>query len=71
MLMLPLVFAMGVTGCEGEAKPSAEDTKKKANEVCGADEKAVAEGSACKACCKEQGVDGYQYDGMKKSCTCS
>lgn len=66
--MLSLVLGSSLLACDSGGEK--EDPNAKANEVCAADEKAKAEGSACKACCKENGVESYQFDGMKKACTC-
>lgn len=66
-LLSALFLGAGVAGCD---KKDSEDSEAKANDVCGADEKAKAEGSACKACCADNGVTSYQFDGMNNTCTC-
>lgn len=69
--ILSAVFlGFGVAGCDSDDTKPAADPKQKANDACGADEKAKTEGSACKACCKDNGVSSYQFDGMNKTCTC-
>jgi len=65
-----LLLSTSIAACESESESSKADPKAKANEVCGADEKAKAEGSACKACCSDNGVSSYQFDGMNGTCTC-
>ena len=59
-----LFFVAAAVGC------NIENPKEKANEVCGADEKAKTEGDACKSCCEENGVKSYMFDGMNNTCTC-
>ena len=68
-LLSALFLGSGLVACDKEEEKK-EDPTKKANEKCGADEKAKAEGSACKACCNDNGVSSYQHDGMAKTCTC-
>lgn len=62
-LLSTLFLVSAAVGCE--SKPKVDP-----NEVCGADEKAKAEGDACKACCKENGENSYMFDGMNNTCTC-
>ncbi len=69
-LLSALFLGWGMVACDSKDADSGADPKQKANEACGADEKAKAEGSACKACCKDNGVASYQFDGMNKTCTC-
>ncbi len=70
VLLSSLFLGAGLAACDSKEGESKADPKAKANEACGADEKAKAEGSACKACCKDNGVSSYQFDGMNKTCTC-
>lgn len=71
MAILTAVFlGSGTAGCDSADSKPAADPKQKANEACGADEKATTDGSACKACCGDNGVSSYQFDGMNKTCTC-
>lgn len=69
-ILSALLLGAGALACDSKPDDSAADPKAKANEVCGADEKAKAKGSACKACCKDNGVASYQFDGMNHACTC-
>jgi hypothetical protein len=70
LLLLPFLLAASLVACDSGSSEDAKPEDPKANAACGADDKAKAEGSACKACCKDNGVSSYQYDGMNKSCTC-
>ena len=70
LFLSSMFLSPALAGCDGEDAEPAADPAKKANEACGADEKAKAEGSACKACCSDNGVSSYQFDGMNNTCTC-
>ncbi|MCR9165224.1 MAG: hypothetical protein ACE37F_27085 [Nannocystaceae bacterium] len=70
LLVSTIFFSAAALGCDGGDAERSADPKAKANEVCGADEKAKIDGGACKACCKDNGVSSYQYDGMNQTCTC-
>ena len=66
-LLLTATVCFSLPGCDSKSK---DDSKAEAKKDCGADEKAKSGSAECKACCKENGVSSYQFDGMNQSCIC-
>lgn len=62
-LLLTAALCFSLPGCESKSKAEAKKD-------CGADSKAKSGSAECNACCKENGVSSYQFDGMNQSCIC-